>query len=226
MDDVEDNFAFLGLYVVHPAFRHQGYGLATWRHAIAHAGDRTVGLDAVVEQIDTYKRSRFTESYRTTRYSGPIPAGRDLHGAHLVPAGLLDTSAINAYDRRIFPADRPRFLTTWLQAPAHHTLALQDSAGNIRGFGTVRPAHTGARIGPLFADTATSAEVLFDALAAHAGAGCASTLSIDIPDPNTAAHALAQGRGLKPQFQTVRMYTRRIPAAVDRVYGTTSLELG
>ena len=44
------DFAFLGLYIVTPSFRGQGTGLALWNHALAHAGDRTIGLDGVAAQ--------------------------------------------------------------------------------------------------------------------------------------------------------------------------------
>src|SRR5271169_1514028 len=41
----DDRFAFLGFYIVRPDLRGCGYGLRTWRAAIAHAGSRTIGLD-------------------------------------------------------------------------------------------------------------------------------------------------------------------------------------
>src|SRR3974390_526846 len=56
-DDVR--FAFLGFYIVRPDLRGRGYGLRTWRAAIAHAGSRTIGLDGVVTQQDNYRKSGF-----------------------------------------------------------------------------------------------------------------------------------------------------------------------
>lgn len=38
-------FGFLGFYIVRPAFRGRGHGLALWRAAMARLGARTVGLD-------------------------------------------------------------------------------------------------------------------------------------------------------------------------------------
>src|ERR671930_2593048 len=41
----DERFAFLGFYIVRPDLRGRGYGLRIWNAAIAHAGDRPVGLD-------------------------------------------------------------------------------------------------------------------------------------------------------------------------------------
>lgn len=49
----DEAYAFLGFYLVRPELRGLGHGLATWRAALTHAGDRSVGLDGV-------RRSRTT----------------------------------------------------------------------------------------------------------------------------------------------------------------------
>lgn len=40
-------YAFLGFYLVRPDLRGRGHGIATWTAGLAHAGGRTVGLDAL-----------------------------------------------------------------------------------------------------------------------------------------------------------------------------------
>ena len=52
-------------------------------------------------------------------------------------------------------------------------------------------------------------------------------VAIDVPDRNRAAVRLAEQMGLKPAFETARMYTGADPA-VDYagLFGVTSLELG
>ena len=48
-----------------------------------------------------------------------------------------------------------------------------------------------------------------------------------MPEPNTAAVALARQRGLHPVFETARMYKGAPPdLALDSLYGITSFELG
>ncbi|MGW1715941.1 GNAT family N-acetyltransferase [Streptomyces sp. NPDC002156] len=223
-----DAYAFLGFYLVRPDVRGRGYGITTWKTALAHAGTRTVGLDGVVAQQDNYRRSGFEPAHRTVRYTGTAPATD-------IPAGVRpvrreDLAAITAYDALCTPADRPRFLEYWLTAPGHRAFVCEaaddDRAGNgaITGYGVVRPGRDASRIGPLFADTADDARALFAALTA----GAAGTeVAIDAPEPNTAAVALVEEAGFAPSFETARMYTGPVREfAGERVFGVTTLELG
>ncbi|WMX44050.1 GNAT family N-acetyltransferase [Streptomyces roseicoloratus] len=221
----DDDYAFLGFYLVRPDLRGRGHGLATWRAALAHAGGRTVGLDGVPAQQDNYRRSGFAPAYRTARYVGEVPLpDRPVTG--VVAAERVDPAELAAYDSSCHPADRPRFLAAWLGTPGHRALArLTD--GRLSGYGVVRPAEQEARIGPLFADTPADASALLDALAAEARAFGAPRIAVDMPEANPAAARLALSRGLEPTFETARMYTGPIrPLAQDRVFGVTTLELG
>ncbi|MFF8831052.1 GNAT family N-acetyltransferase [Streptomyces sp. NPDC015131] len=217
----DDRYASLGFYLVRPDVRGRGYGLATWRAALAHAGDRTVGLDGVPEQQDNYRRSGFALEHRTARYVGRVaPRGP---GAGVVPAAEAGLAALAAYDGGCHPADRPRFLERWLTAPGHRALA-RVVDGRVTGYGVIRPARDEARVGPLFADGPGDAEALLDALVDGFGA---ERIAVDVPEPNAAAVAMAVARGLEPSFATARMYTGPVrPFARERVYGITTLELG
>ena len=66
-----DTFAFLGLYIALPSHRRKGIGLGLWRHAIKHAGDRTIGLDGVPDQKANYAASDFAPRFSA---SGSSPA--------------------------------------------------------------------------------------------------------------------------------------------------------
>ncbi|MGW7574408.1 GNAT family N-acetyltransferase [Streptomyces sp. NPDC054765] len=218
-----DAYAFLGYYLVHPDHRGEGLGLATWRAAFPHAGARTVGLDAVPAQQLTYRRAGFTPAYDTVRYAGrPLRSGTPPAAAVPVTGSHLD--ALADYDRRCFPADRRAFVTRWLTAPGH-TARVYLHEGGIAGYGVLRPARTGHRIGPLFADTTEAAEALFDALTASVDPG--DEIFLDVPGPRRGAHALVTARGLAPQSHTVRMYTGPVPPVEqERTFAVTSLELG
>jgi hypothetical protein len=220
-----DAYAFLGCYLVRPDLRGRGHGIATWRAGLAHAGDRTVGLDGVVAQQDNYRRSGFEPAHRTIRFTGvpaagggAAPVGDD--GDGVLPIGG-DLGPVLAYDSACYPADRPRFLKSWLTTDGHTALA-RVVGGRVTGYGVVRPGRDGRRIGPLFADTADDARALFDALAPGAG-----PVSIDVPQTNAEAVALVKSRGLSAGFETARMYTGPVrPYAQNRVFGVTTLELG
>ncbi|MEU9999922.1 GNAT family N-acetyltransferase [Streptomyces sp. NPDC050848] len=235
-----DRYAFLGFYLVRPDLRGLGHGLATWRTALAHAGDRTVGLDGVPDQQDNYRRSGFSSVHRTARYvgepsapsspgaTGSTDATRTTHatGPHVVPAHDVDPAALAAYDSACHHAERPRFLAPWLATAGHRALA-RVVDGRLTGYGVVRPAEDEARVGPLFADTPADAAALLDALAAEARAFGSARIAIDMPEANPAAARLALDRGLEPTFETARMYTGPVrPIAQDRVFGITTLELG
>ncbi|MFD3334812.1 GNAT family N-acetyltransferase [Streptomyces sp. NPDC058700] len=221
----DDAYAFLGFYLVRPGLRGLGHGLATWRAALAHAGDRSVGLDGVPAQQDNYRRSGFSTAYRTARYVGEVPAP-DGPVPGVVAAWRVDPAVLGAYDGGCHHADRPRFLAAWLTTPGHRAL-VRVVDGRVTGYGVVRPAQDEARVGPLFADTPADAAALLDGLAAEARDFGAVRIAVDMPESNPAAARLAEERGLEPTFETARMYTGPVrPVARERVYGVTTLELG
>ncbi|MEU8590150.1 GNAT family N-acetyltransferase [Streptomyces sp. NPDC048664] len=218
------HYAFLGCYLVRPDLRGRGLGSATWRTALAHAGGRTIGLDGVVAQQDNYRRSGFELAHRTVRFAGTAPDTLIADGVRA--ADKADFDAVVAYDSACCPAERPRFLEHWLTAPGHRVFvrAGRDTGDRLTGYGVIRPARDGLRMGPLFADTAQDADALFAALA---GVAVGRTVSLDVPEPNGAAVALAERHGLAPSFETARMYTGPVRSyAEGRVYGVTTLELG
>ncbi|QIB33333.1 GNAT family N-acetyltransferase [Ancylobacter pratisalsi] len=226
----DDRFAFLGFYIVRPDLRGQGIGWALWQAGMAHAGTRTVGLDGVLAQQTNYARVGFTFAYRNIRYSGPLPpmAGADT-GEGTVDLAAVPFEQIAASDAAIFPAPRAAFLKAWISAPGHVGRALV-SEGRLVGWGVVRPARSGWKIGPLVAQDERAAERLFGALCAGAQREASSsidTVVLDVPEPNAAAVALARRHGLTPVFETARMYTGPIRAVdLGRLYGVTSFELG
>ncbi|MFJ9174160.1 GNAT family N-acetyltransferase [Streptomyces sp. NPDC102360] len=216
-----DAYAFLGCYLVRPDLRGLGHGIATWRAGLAHAGGRTVGLDGVVAQQGNYRKSGFELAHRTTRFTGIASGG----GAPGPGDGVVpvegDLRPLLAYDSACCPADRPRFLESWLTTQGH-TVRARVVGGRVTGYGVLREGLDMPRIGPLFADTPDDARVLFDALA-PAG----RPVGLDVPASNPAAVALAEERGLEPGFETARMYTGPVRAfAEERVFGVTTLELG
>ncbi|MCA0302239.1 MAG: GNAT family N-acetyltransferase [Proteobacteria bacterium] len=215
--------AFLGFYIARPAVRGKGFGLQTWNAGMARLAGRNVGLDGVVAQQANYRKSGFRNAWNNIRYEGaapdaPAPAGVTLADAQGVPFDRLA-----AYDRRFFPEARDSFLAAWITLPERASLvAIRD--GQLAGFAVMRACASTSRVGPLFADSPAIAAALVSALAKRTGA---AGIAIDIPDTNKPAVALAEAAGLKPSFETARMYTGEVPA-MDRagLFGVTSLELG
>jgi ribosomal protein S18 acetylase RimI-like enzyme len=216
----DDRFAFLGFYIVRPELRGRGLGWRIWQAAITHAGARTIGLDGVVAQQDNYRKSGFTLAYRNVRYGGRVAGGAHSGAVALAEIPL---SIIAADDARVFPAARLDFLRAWVGSAGHVGRALVRDGG-LAAWGVIRPCRRGHKVGPLVADDRTAAETVLDALTAAVGGG---EVFLDVPEPNRAAVALAQSRGLAPVFETARMYTGAVrDVAIDRIFGVTTFELG
>jgi GNAT superfamily N-acetyltransferase len=212
---------FVGLYIVDPEYRGLGYGHRIWRQAMERLEGTVTGLDGVVAQQDNYARSGFVLAHRSIRFGGPAD-GR----AHVDVVGLsvADLADVAAYDEPCFGAPRRAFLEQWLAEPGARTLGVRRD-GRLIGYGVIRPAQDGYKVGPLFADDGDVAARILDGLALHAGEG--ATVFLDVPEPNAAGIALAHERGLVPVFETARMYRGGQPQLpLDRVFGITSFELG
>jgi ribosomal protein S18 acetylase RimI-like enzyme len=221
-----ENSAFLGLYMVNPDYRGKGYGKKLWDVAMASVEGRVVGLDGVPAQEENYRRSGFEVAYRTIRYGGrpdvafkSEPNGKTAFG--IAPHRL---DGVVRYDADIFSAPRQAFLSSWLTGPASRKSALLHTSGRIRGYGTIRRCFEGHKIGPLFANSPGSAQLVLESLfAASAG----ESVTLDVPAANPAGVRLAESFGLKPVFETARMYRGTAPTLpMRRIFGVTTLELG
>lgn len=217
------HYAFLGFYIAEPAYRGRGIGIALWRHAIAGAEGRTIGLDGVVAQQENYRKSGFAWSHANIRYGGTVnvvePPGTDL-----VDAAPVHAAALIDYDHRFNPARRDAFLCEWIKQLQTRRSVILLRDGTIVGYGTIRACREGFKIGPLFADSETGADLIFRKLAAGVKE---ARIYLDIPEPNASARALCARYNMKPVFETARMYRGPAPELpLARIYGITTFELG
>jgi hypothetical protein len=213
----------LGFYIARPAVRGQGYGIQIWDAGMKRLAGRNVGLDGVPAQQANYKKSGFRLSWNNIRYEGPAPQARPSAGVTLLDARSVPFDKLAAYDRRFFPEPRDSFLAAWITLPERAALvALRDGA--IAGFAVMRACRSTSRIGPLYAASPDIALALAGDLADRMKA---ASIAIDVPDFNKPSVKLVEGMGLKPSFETARMYTGPDPA-FDRagLFGVTSFELG
>lgn len=216
-------FGFLGFYIARPPIRGKGYGIQVWRAGMARLAGRNVGLDGVVAQQHNYKKSGFRLSWNNIRHEGSAPVSKPPAGISFADARSIAFDRLAAYDRRFFPETRESFLASWISLPERAAMvALRD--GEITGFAVMRACRAASRVGPLYAATPEIAAALVAALAAKMGA---RAVAIDVPDRNKPAVAIAEAMGLRPSFETARMYTGADPL-VDYagLFGVTSLELG
>jgi len=218
-----NSFGFLGLYIVKPAYRGQGFGMQIWQAGLAYLDGRLIGLDGVVAQQANYQKSGFTLAYRNIRYQG---RGGDPYQARaeIVPLTTRTLEEIGDYDAPFFPDERRQFLEQWIRQP--HSIALGILHHHqLAGYGVLRQCRLGYKLGPLFADSPELADQLFMAFKSHIPTD--SPLFLDTPEVNPAAITLAHRHNMHAMFETARMYTGPCPAwPSDRVFGVTTFELG
>lgn len=235
-------FGFMGMFIVRADLRGQGLGTYLWferrtRMLARLAPGASVGMDGVFAMVPFYAAGGFELAFRGLRMEGTAPAAGEWpgpggagggeigagFGVEIVPLASLPFEEVDAYDRRHVAAPRTRFLAGWLDRPGVVGLGAVDG-GALVGIGAVRPAATGYRVGPLFADTPETADRLLAGLCAEvAGA----QVQIDVPETNAGGLAIAERLGWTESFGCARMYLGGDPGLpVDRIYGITSFEFG
>lgn len=217
-----DGFGFIGFYIVKPGYRGQGYGFALWQAALDYLQGRNIGLDGVVAQQDNYRKSGFQLAHRNIRYQGTAPATDAT--SRCVPLASISSNLVIDYDRQFFPDERGEFIQKWGSHPAHYAVGMVHE-DKLVGYGVLRPCEQGYKIGPLFADGAAIAAEIFHTLVAQVPVG--ELFYLDVPEPNSAAVALAQQNAMTYVFETARMYTQTAPnLPLDNIFGITTFELG
>jgi hypothetical protein len=216
-----DEFGFLGLYIMLPKFRGQGYSVDLWDMAMLHLGGRNIGLACPTAQESYYEECDFKTAYRSTRFE-VIGGGSKPRGG-VVALGEVPLDEVVDYDARVFAAPRGKFLEAWISQPESVALGVV-SKGRLTGYGVLRRCHVGYKIGPLMADTQRGAEMLLRALLA---AKPGESIFIDMPEINPAAVALGERQHLRPVLETAWMYTQGLPPlATKKLYGMTTRGLG
>lgn len=218
-----NGFGFIGLYIVKPEFRGQGYGKQLWNAALDYLKDCMVGLDGVVEQQANYKKSGFVLAYRNIRFQS---AGGEVKTPHpsVVELAELPFEEVKRYDRLFFPSERDAFLRGWINQPQSAALGIVDD-NRLYAYGVLRICRNGYKIGPLCADDPALADALFNALRARVPE--AVPVFLDVPETNPAALDLAGRYNMQKVFETARMYSGPAPELpLQLIYGVTTFELG
>jgi hypothetical protein len=222
----ERQFGFMGFFIIRRDRRRHGLGDRLWherkRRLLARLdAPQVIGMDGVFAMQEYYAAGGFRFAGRNLRFeaiareSPPDPGVTELS---TIPLAELD-----AYDRRHFPAPRPRFLERWIRRPGGHALGVR-RADALAGYAVLRPCRVGFKLGPLFADDAEIAERLYlEGTRRVAGAA----VFLDVPEPNPAAIELARRHSMREVFGCARMYCGPAPAIEDAgIFGVTTFELG
>ena len=224
----DDNYGFLGFYIVREEYRGKGYGIKIWNEAISYLGDRIIGLDGVVSQQSNYMKSGFHSDYTTCRYTWKnrkIELKEDSQNVTLVSFDDVSLDEFIEYDGNMFPAPRKNFLIKWCSNP-EGMCRVATKNNVIVGYIVARKTNNGYKIGPLFSDNRDIAILLIQAISSILPEQ--TTLFLDIPDYNNELKDFIQEYELQPVFQTARMYKNGTPKInyPQNVFGVSSLELG
>jgi len=224
-------FGFMGLFIVRPEYRGQGFGNSLWHIRRQRLLDRlrpgaSIGMDGVFAMQDYYAKGGFVFSHRDLRFRTEIaqrPATSKDDDPYILPLTDVPLEQLIDYDRTCFPAKRANFLKAWISQPDALALGyLRD--GKLKGYGVVRRCGEGCKIGPLFADDVSVADTLYAHLAGFAVGG---PLFFDAPENNPVAMEFVAKREMVEVFGCARMYLGGAPElAHERIFGVTSFELG
>ena len=214
-------YGFIGMYIVKPEYRGQGYGYKIWKHAMKYLNDigvKCIGLDGVLSEENTYKKSGFKSAYKTTRYKYVVNKEYYARSENIKESQLTE---IAEYDLKVFKAPRRSFLKDLLLKNISCAAYKKEK---IVGFAGARQSIEGYRIGPCFADSADIARQLLETIFAKLNG---KTIFIDIPEANIPARALSESYRMEPDFACIRMYTTSAyNQDVRDVFGNSTFEVG
>jgi GNAT superfamily N-acetyltransferase len=217
------DFSFLGLFIVKKDMRGKGFGKKLWSTALERTGKRICALDGILSRVPLYESLGFKSSYAAT-----CAMSKSAKISWLAPEikklSSIRFQKICDFDKQYFPADRTQFLDAFVRMPHTQGFAyVSDDA--VKGYGAIRPSKNGWKIGPLYAENATVAEALYDALQSCVDEG--TPIYANIPGNNAAAVELGRRKEMKPIFQTMRMYLGTEPKFDHSgVFSVTSFEVG
>ncbi|CAM4401477.1 MAG: hypothetical protein LEGION0398_MBIBDBAK_00247 [Legionellaceae bacterium] len=230
-------FSFIGLFIIDPDFRNQGYGKMLWEHATNYLKNcKSIGLYAVSEMVPRYKLSGFNVSFKNLRWSGFIKSEKKTHEKIITSANLITDNTkdyiekIAAYENSIFKVNRKNYLNNLIKLPGTHAiLSLNNNSEEkeINGFIIIRPCvNKSYRIGPLYANSNEIAQKLVNEAINKIGTN--QTIFMDSPESNEFTKKIASNLGLKhiDNNDTIAMYKGIIPEINNNnVYAVSSLEL-
>ncbi|QPC41533.1 GNAT family N-acetyltransferase [Kaustia mangrovi] len=221
----EDNFAMLGMMVTAPRLQTLGTGRWLLRRVMADCAGADLRLSATRSGYRLYESEGFVPLRTVGQHQGiarapelpdPVP------GVTLRTLTQADEPAVRALDRQAYGAERRRTLDTIL---ALSSGLVAEKAGEIVGYGLVRPFGRGVVIGPLVAGDDRIATMLAAPLIQrHVG----SFVRLDTPIQGEAFTGFLEAAGLGRYDTVTEMYRgkQRRPLEGTQVYALAAHPLG
>jgi ribosomal protein S18 acetylase RimI-like enzyme len=222
----QNEFGFMGLFIVHHDFRNKGIGKKLWYLRRDRLIDRlhsnaTIGMDGVLDMQSFYSKGGFKIAFRDERYE--FNSIKIAYSVNVSEINNADFDNIIEYDTFYFGFQRAIFLKNWLQMPESKAIKYTENS-KILGYAVIRKAETGYKIGPLFANNSVIAEELFKSCL---NMDPNNHIFLDIPTTNQNEIDLVKKYHGKYIFECARMYygaPKKIE--INNIYGITTFELG
>ncbi len=220
--------AWIGMVLVHPAYRRRGIGRALLDHCLEFLqgrGVRDIKLDATPAGKQVYDLLGFKDEWtlhRWVRLAALAPMSRAQPS--LRPWNDADAALAGALDATAFGVSRERFLRT-LATQSEVALAFEAQPGRLAGYGLLRAGAQALYLGPVAAMSSHAGHALLEALLARAGG---RPVMWDIPDQNATAVAWGEQQGFTRQRPLIRMVLgeNRVPGDPQQQFALAGPETG
>jgi hypothetical protein len=226
-----EHYGWIGLYICKKELRGKNIGYTTWKRCMQEClkGCDRLSLDGVPERQADYRKSGFgIMTWNTVRYGGTVKGLAsgvidEKYEHNLVHIGkdapVLIKECVD-YDSHVYTEiHRENFMKKWLTMSKNKVVACVDEVGNILGFGAIRPAYSGFRIGPLMADSQEIAQAIVIELGKtisrqYDGKKDKEGVYAEVVDTNKGSVELFRSFDFKELMPCGRMYTS-LPPYID-----------
>ncbi|XP_072045161.1 uncharacterized protein [Amphiura filiformis] len=223
-----DELGFIGFYHVTEKFQNKGFEEKLWEKAIEHLGDRNIGIEVAVDDVQKCQDLGFKEEWKTGRFQG---VGVNLPPEILVnkairPLQGMAMGKVVDYDTSTSGIHKVPLVLGWCKAPSTGYAALEDDE-RVMGYGVIHPLHNPIthRIAPLLTENVSIAQMLLLTLLSSIPN---QKVFIDAPLRNPSfTRILTMDLKMEQIGETVRMYTKGNPGfPVQKAFGILSPDAG
>lgn len=202
------DLGWIGMLLVHPAFRRLGIGSTLLQHCLnelQHRGVRSVKLDATPMGQPIYERFGFRPELKLARWEhSAVNPRAEKKSDQIEPCTGVDFNEMAELDACAFGVGREKLLRLLLrQSLAAVVCRSKEEQGKLLGFGMVRPGARTAYLGPVVALTPEAGARIVETLLAHIRG---TSVFWDVLEPNSCASALVRELGFTQQRALLRMF--------------------
>lgn len=161
--DLQSECGLIALYIVKEEYRKKGFGLQIFKAAMERLKScKTICLTTIKPMDVVYHKSGFVSVETFVRKSLVIgqtspgvvsPTQEEEKSQSIQDVTPEDFESIEEYDSKVLALDRKAFLRKWIR-PTEYTksvVARNTESKEVNGYGVLRKAGIGYKIGPLYA---------------------------------------------------------------------------